>query len=69
MERAPRDAAPRPRYTPRTAPADPFFDKPYEESQRDTAPDWEAAAKPAARGVSPNIKTRKKVPALFKVAG
>ena len=69
VERAPRDAAPRPRYTPRTAPADPFFDKPYEESQRDTAPDWEAAAKPAARGVSPNIKTRKKVPALFKVAG
>ena len=68
-ERPVREAAPRPRYAPRTAPADPFFDKPYEESQREAPPDWEAAAKPTTRGLSPNIKTRKKVPALFKVAG
>jgi superfamily II DNA/RNA helicase len=67
-ERPAREAAPRPRYAPRAAPADPFFDKPYEESNREAPPDWEAAAKPATRGLSPNIKTRKKVPALFKAA-
>ncbi|GLS14550.1 MULTISPECIES: DEAD/DEAH box helicase [Hydrogenophaga] len=48
-------------------PADPLFDRPYEPSPAgDAKPDWEAASpKPASR-LSPNIKTRKKVPALFK---
>ncbi len=51
------------------APADPLFDKPYEPSQpSDAPPAWEAAAKPTASRLSPNIKTRKKVAALFKSA-
>ena len=66
---AQRDDAPqRPRYAPRPAPRDPFFDKPYEESSRETPPDWDAAERPATRGLSPNIKSKKKLPALFKVA-
>jgi superfamily II DNA/RNA helicase len=56
--RAPR--APRPS-------ADPFFDKPYEASVAPEAkPAWEVADKPAARSLSPNIKHKKKVAALFK---
>jgi ATP-dependent RNA helicase RhlE len=51
------------------APADPLFDKPYEPSAAsDTPPSWEASARATARTVSPNIKSRKKVPALFKSA-
>ncbi|QHE77375.1 DEAD/DEAH box helicase [Hydrogenophaga sp. PBL-H3] len=51
------------------APADPLFDKPYEPSASgDTPPAWEAASRPTARTLSPNIKSRKKVPALFKSA-
>jgi ATP-dependent RNA helicase RhlE len=51
------------------APADPLFDKPYEPSASgDTPPSWEASARATARTVSPNIKSRKKVPALFKSA-
>ncbi len=51
-------------------PADPLFNKPYEPSpSSDVPPPWEAAAKPAtSRGLSPNIRTRRKVPALFKSA-
>ena len=50
-------------------PGDPLFDKPYEPSaSADAAPSWEAAAKPAPSRLSPNIKTRKKVAALFKSA-
>ncbi|WP_397408477.1 DEAD/DEAH box helicase [Polaromonas sp.] len=47
---------------------DPFFDKPYESSLPvEAQPAWEAAAKGgAARGVSANIKPKKKVAALFK---
>jgi superfamily II DNA/RNA helicase len=47
---------------------DPFFDKPYESSlPAEAQPAWEAAAKGgAARGVSANIKPKKKVAALFK---
>ncbi len=46
---------------------DPFFDKPYEPSAAaDAAPSWEAAARPAARSVSANIKPKRKVAALFK---
>ena len=57
--------APRP---PR-APADPLFDKPYEPSlPPDATPNWEASAsqRPATSRLSPNIKSRKKVAALFK---
>ena len=50
----------------RSAPADPFFDKPYEAPENAEAPAWEAAAKPATSRVSTNIKTRRKVAALFK---
>jgi superfamily II DNA/RNA helicase len=52
-----------------SAPRDPFFDKPYEPGQADATPAWEAAAKAApARGISSNIKTKRKVAALFKSA-
>ena len=34
--------------------------------QREEAPDWEANAKPASARVSANIKTKRKVAALFK---
>jgi ATP-dependent RNA helicase RhlE len=59
----------RPRREPRAAaaPRDPFFDQPYETPQTENPPAWEAGAKqqPASR-VSANIKTKRKVPALFK---
>ncbi len=61
-------------YTPHRQPAvsrDPFFDQPYESTAAaDAQPAWEAAAKanPARSGVSANIKPKKKVAALFKVA-
>ncbi len=44
---------------------DPFFDRPYE-APSDAKPSWEkASAAPAARGVSANIKPKRKVAALF----
>ena len=58
-----------PRYSrPSRVPVDPFFDKPYEPALPPEAkPTWEAAVQPAtARGVSPYIKSRRKVAALFK---
>lgn len=58
----------RPSRAPR-APADPLFDKPYEPSAAsETPPSWEVSQRAAARTASPNIKTRRKVPALFKSA-
>jgi hypothetical protein len=68
-ERAPRQE--RRDYPPRrqaSAPRDPFFDKPYEAANADAQPAWEAAAAvtPTRSGVSANIKSRKKVAALFK---
>ncbi|MGQ3000941.1 MAG: DEAD/DEAH box helicase [Hydrogenophaga sp.] len=58
----------RPTRAPR-APADPLFDKPYEPSAAsDATPSWEVSQRAAARTASPNIKTRRKVPALFKSA-
>ena len=69
--RAPREARAdtRPSRAPR-APADPLFDKPYEPSApSETPPSWEVSQRTTARtSVSPNIKTRRKVPALFKSA-
>ncbi len=53
-------------YRPARAPADPFFNKPYEAPATEAAPAWEAAAKPATSRVSSNIKTKRKVAALFK---
>jgi hypothetical protein len=60
----------RERYEPRrdvrqSAPKDPFFEQPYEAPQREEAPAWEAG-KPATSRVSANIKTKRKVAALFK---
>ena len=57
----------RPPRAPR-APADPLFDKPYEPSApSDAPPAWEVSQRSSpGRSLSPNIKTRRKVPALFK---
>jgi ATP-dependent RNA helicase RhlE len=47
------------------APSDPFFDKPYEASAATAEPAWESKAPAAPRGMSPNIKPKKRVAALF----
>ncbi|MDO8459280.1 MAG: hypothetical protein Q7T07_20450, partial [Burkholderiaceae bacterium] len=63
-----------PAYTPRQAPRDPFFDQPYEApapaGEVAATPAWEAAAKanPARAGKSANIRSKKRVAALFKPA-
>jgi ATP-dependent RNA helicase RhlE len=44
--------------------SDPFFDQPYEPPATRAEPAWEKGAPPAGR-VSPNIKPKKKVAALF----
>ncbi len=50
-----------------SAPRDPFFEQPYEAAATDAAPAWEASAKPATTSrVSANIKSKRKVAALFK---
>ncbi|MEO5732798.1 MAG: DEAD/DEAH box helicase, partial [Rubrivivax sp.] len=66
--------AERPAAAPRRAPApnrDPFFDQPYEPDNAST-PEWEQKAKAAAavapagsRGLSPNIRSKRKVAALL----
>jgi superfamily II DNA/RNA helicase len=54
------------RSAPRVAPRDPFFDRPYEPSlQASVARDEPAPAAPAPRGISPNIKLKKKVATLL----
>lgn len=55
----------------RSAPADPFFDKPYEAPAEVAAPAaWEAGSKNAAPGrMGSNIKSKRKVAALFKPVG
>ena len=56
----------RPSSRPARAPADPFFDRPYEPSaQADSKPSWESQPKTAARSISANIKSKKRVAALF----
>jgi ATP-dependent RNA helicase RhlE len=63
--------APAARTAPYSAPArassDPFFDKPYEPAAATSAPAWEAkaGATTRTRSISPNIKPKKKVAALF----
>ncbi len=47
------------------APSDPFFDKPYEASASAVEPAWENKTPAAPRGMSPNIKPKKRVAALF----
>jgi len=61
-----RERAPR---APRPAPvsSDPFFDKPYEPSADAPAPNWERGAPTTpVRSISANIKSKRKVAALFK---
>ena len=71
---APRERRERREHMPHRPPAasrDAFFDKPYEpNAAADAAPAWEAAtsANPARSGVSANIKSKKKVAALFKTS-
>jgi ATP-dependent RNA helicase RhlE len=62
-----RERAPRPQrdYRPAGASRDPFFDQPYQAPATEAPPAWETAVKPANR-VSANIKTKRKVAALFK---
>jgi ATP-dependent RNA helicase RhlE len=69
---APRPVAPAPMAAPRSvsyaAPrpsSDPFFDKPYEPSARAAEAAWESKAPALPRGMSPNIKPKKRVAALF----
>ncbi|AMO23963.1 DEAD/DEAH box helicase [Ramlibacter solisilvae] len=64
-----RDRGPRRDQRPAPAPRDPFFDQPYQATNIDQAPTWEQATKPAAGRISANIKTKRKVAALFKAAG
>ena len=52
----------------RPAPRDPFFDKPYEPSPDAVAPSWEAQPQRPASRISPNIKPKVKVAALFKAS-
>jgi len=46
-------------------PTDPFFDRPYEPSGTAAEPAWESKAASSVRAISPNIKPKKKVAALF----
>ena len=50
----------------RSAPADPFFDKPYQERESYT-PAWDAS--PAAPKTAASVKSKRKVAALFKPMG
>ena len=74
-QRERREPRERRQYTPHrqsSAPRDPFFVQPYEAAVAapDTLPAWDAAAKavPARSAMSANIKPKKKVAALFKLA-
>jgi ATP-dependent RNA helicase RhlE len=58
-------AAARPSYAAPKAPSDPIFDKPYETPADAPEPAWEQKAPATSRGLSPNIKPKKKVAALF----
>jgi ATP-dependent RNA helicase RhlE len=60
-----RRTAPREHARPVQASRDPFFDQPYEATAEEKSPAWEAAAKPATRSISANIKPKRMVAALF----
>jgi superfamily II DNA/RNA helicase len=64
-ERVPRPVTPRTSYLAPKSSADPFFDQPYEASNATAAPAWEAKPSAPGRSISPNIKSKKKVAALF----
>jgi ATP-dependent RNA helicase RhlE len=64
-ERTSRPAAARPMPAAAKVAADPFFDQPYEARASSESPAWESKATVPARGISPNIKPKKKVAALF----
>ena len=61
----PRAAAPARAYAPPRPAGDPFFDQPYEPSSGTAEPAWESKVPAAPRGLSPNIKPKKRVAALF----
>ncbi|MDE2627622.1 MAG: DEAD/DEAH box helicase, partial [Burkholderiales bacterium] len=63
----PRPAAPaRSSYAPPPrASSDPFFDQPYEPAATTVEATWESKVPAAPRGLSPNIKPKKRVAALF----
>jgi ATP-dependent RNA helicase RhlE len=66
-----RSGASRSRYTPVKPPPDPFFDQPYEPSAQSLEKEANSAslkepAVPVRSGISPNIKPKRKVAALFK---
>ena len=65
-----RGSSERRRFAPAAAPADPFFDQPYEPSNEsaDQPPSWESSARPTRPGISANIKPKRKVAALFKAS-
>ncbi|HNI85437.1 MAG TPA: hypothetical protein PLM38_08725, partial [Ottowia sp.] len=56
------------RPAPVSAPADPFFDRPYEAPSEppEQPPAWEQKARPSRPGLSANIKPKRKLAALFK---
>ena len=61
-------ASPRDYARPMQAARDPFFDKPYEASvvaAEDVKPTWESSPRTGGRSLSANIKTKRKVAALF----
>jgi ATP-dependent RNA helicase RhlE len=65
------DRSRRTRFAPVSVPVDPFFDRPYEASTAPVAADGSTSAPrdisaPARSGISPNIKPKRKVAALFK---
>ena len=65
-ERAPRAMPRSASYAaPRATPQDPFFDQPYEATATAAEPAWERKTPATPRGLSPNIKPKKKVAALF----
>ncbi|MEY4363950.1 MAG: hypothetical protein RLZZ24_1302, partial [Pseudomonadota bacterium] len=55
-----------PRFAPAKAPRDPFFDQPYVEPPADSVPAKAAVPVPQANRRSSNIKSKRKVAALFK---
>jgi len=63
-EEAPKES--RTRYSPAPKVVDPFFDKPYEETSSTDLSQTPTNAPSTARGISPNIKPKRKVAALFK---
>jgi ATP-dependent RNA helicase RhlE len=63
---APREPRERRGFRPAPVARDPFFDKPYEPASAEAPPVWESQRPVSRPGVSANIKTKRKVAALFK---